>query len=64
MRIAEAERLFKSRPKPTSLAPSIQFVTLAALEPGTPRIHHITLLKETFLTKGSEFSTTSSLGVP
>ncbi|HET6647644.1 MAG TPA: hypothetical protein VFH01_09990 [Pyrinomonadaceae bacterium] len=63
-RIAEAERLFKSRPKPTSLAPSIQFVTLAALEPGTPRIHHITLLKETFLTKGSEFSTTSSLGVP
>jgi hypothetical protein len=63
-RIAEAERLFKSRPKPTSLAPSIQFVTLAALEPGTPRIHHITLLKETFLTKGSEFTTTSSLGLP
>ena len=63
-RIAEAERLFKSRPKPTSLAPSIEFVTLAALEPGTPRIHHITLLKETFLTKGSEFTTTSSLGLP
>ncbi|HZI86743.1 MAG TPA: hypothetical protein VFD48_07910, partial [Pyrinomonadaceae bacterium] len=63
-RIAEAERLFKSRPKPTALAPSIQFVTLAALEPGTPRIHHLTLLKETFLTKGSEFATTSSLGLP
>ncbi len=63
-RIAEAERLFKSRPLPTSMAPSIQFVTLAALDQSTARIHHVTLLKETFLTKGSEFTTTSSLGVP
>lgn len=63
-RIAEAERLFKSRPMPTSLAPSIQFVTLAALDQSTARIHHVTLLKETFLTKGSEFATTSSLGMP
>ena len=63
-RITEAERLFKSRPMPTSMAPSIQFVTLAALDQSTARIHHVTLLKETFLTKGSEFQTTSSLGVP
>jgi len=63
-RIAEAERLFKSRPLPTSMAPSIQFVTLAALDQSTARIHHVTLLKETFLTKGSEFQTTSSLGMP
>ena len=63
-RIAEAERLFKSRPLPTSIWPSIQFVTLAALDQSTARIHHVTLLKETFLTKGSEFTTTSSLGVP
>lgn len=63
-RIAEAERLFKSRPMPTSMAPSIQFVTLAALDQSTARIHNVTLLKETFLTKGSEFQTTSSLGVP
>src|SRR4029450_6535968 len=37
---------------------------LAALDQGTARIHNVTLLKETFLTKGSEFQTTSSLGVP
>ena len=63
-RIAEAERLFKSRPLPTSIWPSIQFVTLAALDQSAARIHQVTLLKETFLTKGSEFTTTSSLGVP
>jgi hypothetical protein len=63
-RITEAERLFRSRPMPTSLAPSIQYITLAALDPSTSRIHNVTLLKETFLTKGSEFQTTSSLGVP
>jgi hypothetical protein len=63
-RIAEAERLFKSRPLPTAMAPSIQFVTLAALDQSTARIHKVTLLKETFLSKGSEFQTTSSLGVP
>jgi len=63
-RIGEAERMFKSRPLPTSMAPSIQFVTLAALDQSTARIHHVTLLKETFLTKGSEFQTTSSLGMP
>jgi hypothetical protein len=63
-RIAEAERLFKSRPLPTSMGPSIQFVTLAALDQSTARIHHVTLLKETFLTKGSEFQTNSNLGVP
>ena len=63
-RITEAERLFRSRPMQTSMAPSIQYVTLAALDQSTARIHQITLLKETFLTKGSEFQTTSSLGVP
>jgi hypothetical protein len=63
-RIAEAERLFKTRPVPTSMGRSIQFVTLAALDQSTTRIHHVTLLKETFLNKGSEFTTTSSLGVP
>ena len=63
-RITEAERLFRSRPMATSITPSIQYVTLAALDQSTGRIHHVTLLKETFLTKGAEFQTTSSLGVP
>lgn len=63
-RIAEAERLFKSRPQPTSLSPSIEFVTIAALDRLTSRIHQVTLAKETFLTKGAELTMTSSFGVP
>lgn len=63
-RIAEAERLFKSRPLPTAMMPSIEFVTLAALDRGTSRIHQITLSKETFLSKGAEVTMNSSLGIP
>jgi hypothetical protein len=63
-RIAEAERLFKSRPQPAAMTPSIEFVTLAALDQTTARIHKVTLPKETFLTKGSELTMTSSLGAP
>lgn len=64
-RIAEAERLLKSRPLQTSLtSPSIDLVTLAALDRHTSRIHLLTLYKETFLTKGSELTVPSSLGTP
>jgi hypothetical protein len=42
--------------------PSIQFVTIAALERETARTHFITISKETFLTKGAEINTISSLG--
>ena len=64
-RIVEAERMFKSRPHPTALtSPSIQFVTLAALDRKTARMHQITMLKEVFLTKGSEVAVVSSLGTP
>lgn len=64
-RISEAERLLKSRPQLTALpAPSIDFVTLAALDNLSGRLHLITLSKETFLTKGAEVMMTSSLGVP
>src|ERR1700676_4803721 len=39
-RIAEAERLFKSHPRPTSLTTSaLDVVTLALLDRGTSRIH-------------------------
>ena len=62
-RKAEAQRLLKARPLPTAMtSPSIQFVTLAALDRATSRIHLITLSKQTFLTKGAETTTTSSLG--
>jgi hypothetical protein len=62
-RIAEAERLLKSRPLQTAMSsPSIDLVTLAALDRNTSRIHLVTLYKETFLTKGSELTVPSSLG--
>ena len=63
-RITEAERLLKSRPQPTSFPPSIDFVTIAALDHLNGRLHLITLSKETFLTKGAEVTMTSSLGTP
>ena len=62
-RIAEAERLFKSRPKTVGMVPSIEFVTLAILDRRSNRIHQLTLPKETFLTKDTEAATTTSLGM-
>jgi hypothetical protein len=63
-KIVEAERLLKSRPLQTaSTPPSIDIVTLAALDRNTSRIHLVSLFKETFLTKGSELTVPSSLGV-
>jgi hypothetical protein len=64
LRINEAERLMKARPLPTSLTPSVEYVTLAALLPETSTIHLIRIAKQTFLTKGAEVSGTSSLGLP
>ena len=64
IRINEAERLLKSRPVPTSMAPSLEYVTLAALLPETSQIHLIRIAKDTFLAKGSEVSATSTLGLP
>lgn len=63
-RIGEAERMFRSRPLPTAFTPSIEFVTVAALDQTTARIHQVTLPKEIFLAKGSELTVNSSLGTP
>ena len=63
-RISEAKRLFKTRPQPTAMTPSIQFVNIAALDRKTSRIHVATIAKETFLKKGSELTMTGSLGEP
>jgi hypothetical protein len=62
-RIAEAERMFKSRPKTVGLLPSIEFVTLAILDQRSNRIHQLSLAKETFLTKGAEVTISTSLGM-
>jgi hypothetical protein len=61
-RILEAERLLKSHPKQTALAPSTDFVTLAALERANGRVHLLNISKEIFLKKGSVATLTSSLG--
>jgi hypothetical protein len=62
-RISEAQRMLKTRPKATALSvPSLEFVTIAALDRETARTHFITITKETFLTKGAEINTTSSEG--
>jgi hypothetical protein len=64
-RINEAERLMKIRPVQTALlSPSLDYVTIAALLPETSQIHLIRVAKETFLTKGSEVSATTSLLLP
>lgn len=64
-RINEAERLMKVRPVPTAMMPpSLDYVTVAALLPETSQIHLIRISKQTFLTKGSELSVTTSLGLP
>lgn len=64
-RIAEAQRLFKSRPRPTSLGTSpLDLVTVALLDQKTSRIHLLKLSKQTFLTKNAELITTTSLGTP
>lgn len=62
-RIAEAERLLKSRPLQTAkTSPATDLVTLAALDRNTSRIHLITIYKDVFLTKGSEITAPTSLG--
>jgi len=64
-RINEAQRLLKSRPLATAMtAPSIDFVTVVALDQNSSRTHLVTFPKQTFLTKGSEVTITSSLGTP
>ena len=64
IRISEAQRLLKARPVPTAMTPSLEFVTVAALLPETSQIHLIRVNKQTFLTKGSEISGVSTMGLP
>lgn len=54
----------KSRAVPTALTttPRTDFVTLAALEQQSGKIHLLSLPKELFLSKGAEASITTSLG--
>lgn len=62
-RISEAKQMLRTRPVPTAMTtPSIQFVTVAALDRDTSKVHFVTISKETFLRKGAEFNTLTSEG--
>lgn len=62
-RKTEAQRLLKARAVPTTLTtPRTDFVTLAALDQQSGKIHLLSLPKELFLSKGAEASVTTSLG--
>ena len=63
-RISEAKRMLRTRPMATALTttPSIEFVTVAAFDRETSKTHFVSMSKETFLTKGAELNTVSSLG--
>src|SRR5690242_2062600 len=62
-RISEARRMLKTRPMTTALSvPSIDFVTIAALDRENAKTHLITLSKQSFLTKGAQVNAISSLG--
>ncbi len=62
-RTAEAQRLLKSRLTLTSATPNTAFVTVAALEDGSSKIHTLSLPKETFLTRGTDVVLTTSQGL-
>jgi hypothetical protein len=63
-RLAEAQRLLKSRPSLTAMntASTLSVVTLAVLDDKSSQIHLLTIPKETFLSKWSEMNLTTSLG--
>ena len=62
-RTAEAQRLLKSRLTLTSATPNTAFITIAALEQDSSKIHTLSLPKETFLTRGTDVVLTTSQGL-
>ena len=62
-RTAEAQKLLKSRLTLTSSTPNTAFVTLAALEDGSSKIHTLSLPKETFLKRGADVVLTTAQGL-
>jgi hypothetical protein len=61
----EAQRAFKTRLTPQAMAsPPLAFVTLAALDQESSKLHLLTLPKDTLLQPGAEVTLSSSLGTP
>ena len=62
-RVAEAQKLLKTRLTLTSATPNTAFVTLAAAEEGSSKIHTLSLPKETFLKRGADVVLTTAQGL-
>ena len=62
-RAAEAQKLMRSRLTLTSATPSLAFVTIAALEQDSSKIHTLSVPKETFLTRGTDVVLTTAQGL-
>jgi hypothetical protein len=62
-RVTEAERLLKSRLTLTSMTPNTAFVTVAALEQDSSKIHMLSVPKETFLSRGTDVVLTTTQGL-
>jgi hypothetical protein len=63
LHVAEAQRLLKSRLTLTAMTPNTAFVTIAALEHESQKIHLLSVPKETFLTRGAEVVLTTAQGL-
>jgi hypothetical protein len=63
LHVSEAQRLLKSRLTLTAMTPNTAFVTVAALEPDSSKIHLLSVPKETFLTRGAEVVLTTAQGL-
>ena len=61
--VAEAQRLLKSRLTLTAMTPNTAFVTIAALEHDSSKVHLLSVPKETFLTRGAEVVLTTAQGL-
>jgi hypothetical protein len=60
---AEAQRLLKTRVTLTSASPSPGFVTIAALEQDSSKIHTLSIPKQTLLTRGTDVVLTTAQGL-
>lgn len=62
-RVAEAQKLLRSRLTLTSASPSLAFVTIAALEQDSSKVHTLSVPKEMFLRRGTDIVFTTAQGL-
>src|SRR5947209_3427324 len=62
-RVAEAERMLKSRLTLTAMTPNTAFVTIAALDQDSSQIHTLSVPKDMFLQPGADVVLTTAQGL-